>query len=534
MPSRSTCGSPARDAGLLRVAGDVPAQHTSGPARRVYSGRSISPPGGTLSTPAATYPVPSALERTAPWLLALTLAIAALLRVREALLTPMWFDEIFTLWSARLGPAGLLRLLAQDMHPPLYFMMAWAWRALGGENELWLKSLSMLFGLATIAAAYGFARELFGRPAALVAATLLTLHRTAVYFSQEFRSFSLLWLLLLLCAWLAWRWIERARRRDGVLFIGCAAAALYTHYLAGIVLAFLGLWGVIALHRDRTRLLHWVGLHLAVTVIFAPQLPTFVQQVVRNREHWIRPATLEDLVTLTRQICFAALYMIPPMAVLALLPLMRSGQRRAASLLWTMTLPTVLLTWMLTANGAHLFISRYMFFGLPAWMALVAAGVCGLRWRWAAWALAIGLVGFDARSFVLHRPHVEAAALSRAADYLKPRLEPDDLVFCADTHSLFFMRQHLPDRARYLLLLTPPHLPYYEGALLVPNAWRATPADFERAHVEGRRWWALRTRHGGIPSVAAAALVSALAPVPPAQFDIVTVWAGQADSVSVR
>jgi hypothetical protein len=466
-------------------------------------------------------------------MLAAILAIATALRVREATLTPFWFDEIFTLWTVRLGVPGMFRLLAQDMHPPLHSLLVWGWRAIGGEGELWLKSLSIAIGLCTIAAVYGIARAMFGVRAALLAAGLLALHRTAVIFSQEVRSYGLLWLLLVLATWMAWRWIEHGRRRDAVLFVLCAAAALYTHYLAGVVLAFMFMWGGVALHRDRARLLDWLWLHLAIALMFAPQLPTFVEQLRRNREHWVKPSTLSGLFNLGRQISIGATYLVVPWFLAAALPLGREREWRGASLLWCVALFPIALTWGLTRGGAHLFVERYMFFTLPVWCALVAAGIAGVRWRAARWIGAIGLVALDARSFALHHPFPESVAQHRAVEYLAARVRPGDLVYCADSHSLFTLEQHLPGRARYRFLLSDPHLPYYEGAYLIPDSIRVTEGDVERAHVRGERWWGMRTRHGGITSVPAAVVLGSFAIAVPIQYEMVTVWVGQADSARV-
>jgi len=489
----------------------------------------IARPGDPRNVPASR-PGPS--PTASRLLLFAALAVAAVLRVREALRTPMWFDEIFTVWIARLSPRAVLDALAQDVHPPLHFLMVWAWRALGGEGELWLKSLSILIGLATIAVTFALARDLFGRGAAWIAAALLALHPFHIYFSQEVRNYVLLHLLIVLSAWTAWRWMESGRRRDGLWYVLSAAAALYTHYLAGVVLAFLWLWGVFALRADRRRLLHWIGLHVAVAALFSPQLPILITQLARDSEHWIRRSTLAQLVGLARKLSFKAVYMIPPLFVLALLPLLRSRERRGATMLLAITVPPVLLTWVLTRYGAHLFIERYMFFTLPAFCALLAAGCAGIRWGWLRHGATLAVLLFALRSVVLSPPHAEAAALGRAATYLAPRIRPGDEVFCADTHSLFFMRQHLPGLGRQRLLLVDPNLPYYEGARLVPDSLRVSPAALESARARHARWWAVRTRSGGVPSTAAAALFDAAAGRPVLDISMVTVWGGVADSAA--
>jgi uncharacterized membrane protein len=251
----------------------------------------------------------------------------------------------------------MTRAIAGDIHPPLHPLLL-RWRAAGGEAPLWLKLLPILIGLATIAVVFLAAREMFDRPTALLAAALLTLHREHVYFSQEIRSYALLALTLTLATWMAWRWIARMRARDGWGYALSAAAALYTHYLAGLVLALLALWGLWAARRDPARLRGWVLLHVGVAALFAPIVPLFLTQLRISHEHWMKPPTLSNLHDLTRQICFGGRWLIPLLGAAALLPLARERQRGAAMLLWWMALVPVLVAYVATDHGAHLFVER--------------------------------------------------------------------------------------------------------------------------------------------------------------------------------
>jgi predicted membrane-bound mannosyltransferase len=105
--------------------------------------------------------------------------------VHEATRTLFWFDEIFTLWTVRLGLHGALDLLRHDMHPPLFFLLVAGWRAIGGEGEVWLRLVPIAFGVVMVWAAYALGRDLFGRPAGLLAALLVALHPRMVYHSRS-------------------------------------------------------------------------------------------------------------------------------------------------------------------------------------------------------------------------------------------------------------------------------------------------------------------------------------------------------------
>ena len=69
--------------------------------------------------------------------------------------------------------------------------------ALSGRSEWILRSLSVVFGVATFPAVYILGMRLFGPKAGLISATLLSLHTFHVRNSQEGRSHALVTLLVL-------------------------------------------------------------------------------------------------------------------------------------------------------------------------------------------------------------------------------------------------------------------------------------------------------------------------------------------------
>lgn len=525
MPSRPLAPALARAATLPRRSTRAPDRLDAG-----CNICSVNPDLETSLVATSVPPIPPRGRALWTWLLAAVLAFAVLVRVREALATRLWFDEIFTLSIARAGFPGLFGLAAADVHPPLHYLAVWAWRAVGGDGDLWLRTLSILFGVATIAVLAGLARGMFDRRAALVAAALLAVHRSHVYFSAESRMYVLLWLCYALLLWFAWRWVERGRRRYAAGFVLAAAGALYTHYQAAMVLACVGAWGLVALRRDRRRLLQWIGLALAVAMLFVPQLPTFFAQLHRvQAARWAPPDSPGGLHDFLRQMSFGAGYLILPLILLAALPLFDRQRRRAASLLWTFGLPPLLYAYLDSLRGGYLFTPRYVFFILPAWCALIAAGVAGLRWSWLRGGLTLALVALGLRSLALHQPHQEIVSLTRAEAYLERHVQPGDLVFHAETHSMLFFSHYMPRLGRHRLLLADPPLAYYEGALFIPDSIRATPEDLARAHESGARWWGVHTRHASRHAPPALELLRAGSRGAPLQFGLTTVLEGMAE-----
>lgn len=445
----------------------------------------------------------------------------------------LWFDEIYTLWIARRPLPDLLKSVAADVHPPLHYLLVSAWRSFGGENDLYIKALSILTGLATILVADAIGRACFSRAAGILAAFLLALHPAHVAFSQESRSYALLFLLLAASQWSAWCWTQRGGARYAVGFVLASAAALYTHYLAAPVLACVALWGVWTLRRDGVRLRTWIGLHLIVALLFAPQIPVVLTQAARLRaDRWVRPPSLASLVNLLRLLAYNRAAAIVPLLALAGLPLLRRGERRAAVLLWVAALAPVVLLWALAMRGAGVFIERYMLFGLPAWCVLLAAGATGWRARWPRVVSILVLALIAVRAVMVHEAQPEATRLVKLESFLGAHVQRGDVVVHADAHSLLFARHYALDPGEHLLYLRTPGLPYYEGDLVIPEAWRIGPHQLATLIASGRRWWAVDTRYGYARADAETTDFALAAGRQVWATDRATVWSGQ-DSAGV-
>jgi hypothetical protein len=458
--------------------------------------------------------------------LPLVLLLALVLRVREALATPLWYDELYTLSALQRRWPEVLAVMRADVHPPLHFALGWAWYHFA-HSDLAIRSLPIAFGLAGIAAAWALARALFGRAEAHLAALLLALHPWHVYVSQEARSYPVLWCFLTLAALGAWRWSESGRTRDGALFVAGGALALWTHYLAGIVLFVQFAWGLARFSREPRRLAQWCGLHGTVAVLFAPVLPQLWSQLHRTtNETWATVPHLADLFDVARREAFSSPALVPVVGLLAAWPLVRRSSRRAAVFALAIGPLSVALCMALARMGVRLYSPKYVLFAMPAVMALAAAGAVRLPRRPLAIAAVALLALGAARSLARWQPHPEAASLGEARARLAPFVREGDLMFHADTHTWLFGRRYFP-LARHRLELMGQALPYFEGAHLVPDSVRAQAAEVTDADAAGRRWFAMASRPAGTDTRIAGALFTALG-ARPETLGVVRVWIGPA------
>jgi len=216
-----------------------------------------------------------AFPRERLWLAGILLLAAALRLIalgRESL----WLDEVITLWQVQRPLPEVLRFVAQDIHPPLYYVLLHAWVTVrppppaGGEVWVrWPAALASLFGVLLI---YLAGRRLATPAVGLLAATMLAVFPLDVWYAREARMYSLAAMWGIAAMWAGLRAADTASWRDYVLFALVSLAGMYTHY------PFIALWlacalGIPLIARRRDGHLHirgWLWTQLAVLAASTP------------------------------------------------------------------------------------------------------------------------------------------------------------------------------------------------------------------------------------------------------------------------
>ncbi|MBN1286878.1 MAG: glycosyltransferase family 39 protein [Anaerolineae bacterium] len=167
------------------------------------------------------------------------LLLAARLRVAALGGEALWIDETFSLWAAGeplvAGPAAVA---ANDVHPPLYFILLGFWTRLAGDSELAGRYFSALAGVLSAALVYALGRRLSGARAGLCAALVFAVMGMPVRYARELRMYALLCLLSIAATYAYVRWLERPTRRRAALYAAPAAMLPFTHYYGAFILLF--------------------------------------------------------------------------------------------------------------------------------------------------------------------------------------------------------------------------------------------------------------------------------------------------------
>lgn len=175
----------------------------------------------------------------------------------------LWWDEGISLHLAGLSWREIFADRAENIHPPLYFLILSGWTALVGRTPFAARYLSALATLLLPALVYRFLGRRVERRAGRAAGLLAALAPPFLIYGQETRAYALL-LLWVLALW-SLVWLPKGQRdrtwrstlRRGVLLGVVQVGLVLSHYQGVIAIAIAALWLLWdALRRDRRRHAH--------------------------------------------------------------------------------------------------------------------------------------------------------------------------------------------------------------------------------------------------------------------------------------
>jgi 4-amino-4-deoxy-L-arabinose transferase-like glycosyltransferase len=230
------------------------------------------------------------LRSAAPLMALAVVLLAAGLRLHLLGAQSLWNDEGSSYVQATRTFSAIADNAARDIHPPGYYWMLAAWRALTGESEFALRALSAFASVVTVALVYAIGRRLMNPWAGVFAAALVALNTFAIYYAQEARMYALLALwaagaVRALTGLLDAR-TPRARWTWAAALALLNAAGLWTQYVYPAFMlaqgAALLVWWLAGDPRRaglRAPLTAYVSANLVTIALFLPWLPAAWAQI---------------------------------------------------------------------------------------------------------------------------------------------------------------------------------------------------------------------------------------------------------------
>ncbi|MDD2715731.1 MAG: glycosyltransferase family 39 protein [Candidatus Wallbacteria bacterium] len=211
----------------------------------------------------------------------------------------LFWDELFGRdWNTGRSIGGtIVKILRDDVHPPLYYLMLRPFLSLPLSQEFALRLPSALLGVAGVYVTYLAACALFGLEAGVISALLLAINPMHMFHSQEARMYTLLYLVSVIFFWAWMKFDKTGKSRDFWLLVMASVLGFYSHYY--FVFPFLFLAAAYLLtHRNLRSLSILAAWQAAVLVCILPVLvcaraspfhPGFSYQISLHA-WWLKPA----------------------------------------------------------------------------------------------------------------------------------------------------------------------------------------------------------------------------------------------------
>ena len=233
-------------------------------------------------------------------ILMILIFIGTILRFYKIDFQSPWIDEIFTL--ANTGKEKSFKeiyffLKENDPHPPLYYYIIHIVNLFFDNTSLVARAVSAVFGVAGLFAIYYLAQELFNKKVGIIAVALLSINYFHIYYSQEARMYSMLFLTTTLSFYFLIKLIKKPTIKSVILHAIFALLMIYSHFFALFTLfsqyIILLLFIVKPFNIERKKMLIYSIMSGIITgILYIPSFNIFLENTKRTST-WIPLPTVD-------------------------------------------------------------------------------------------------------------------------------------------------------------------------------------------------------------------------------------------------
>ncbi|MEX0910117.1 MAG: glycosyltransferase family 39 protein [Candidatus Paceibacterota bacterium] len=139
-------------------------------------------------------------------------------------------DEAQSLWQTRQSFVGIINVVSQDVHVPLYHFILHVWQVFLGNDVVTARVLSLLFFVFNIPAFFLLAKLAYNRSVAYLSTLLFSLSPFMNWYGSEIRMYTLFSLLITLNYYFFLSIYKTNARWAWLGYVITAVLGVYTHY----------------------------------------------------------------------------------------------------------------------------------------------------------------------------------------------------------------------------------------------------------------------------------------------------------------
>jgi uncharacterized membrane protein len=222
--------------------------------------------------------------------LIIIILLAVFLRLYKLDFQSLWGDELYSLIPTH--PANSLESVieySKSDQPPLYFILLNTWFKLVPYNEYTGRLLSVVFGVIGVVAMYFLGKEFKDEQTGLLASIITALNYFHIYYSQEMRFYSLLFLMSALSYLFFLKCYKKPKLINYFFYCLFSIGLVYTHYFGPVVIitqAVIFLILVFTGKNNKRFIIFSVISGLVILFAYLPWLPTILKDTEINA-FWI-------------------------------------------------------------------------------------------------------------------------------------------------------------------------------------------------------------------------------------------------------
>lgn len=315
-------------------------------------------------------------------------------------------DEAQSLWQTSHSIGGTLKVVAQDVHVPLYHLILHFWQIFVGQGIEQARLLSFIFFIATMPLVYLLARRIVPYGWALFALVLFSFSPFMNWYANEARMYTLLALVATASQYYFVKLIQTKGKIGWAGYTITALIGVYTHYFFLFNLAVQGIYFLLA--RRQFEKGTFKRLLILASVLFIELLPWllyfFSLGAASNTSPDLPKPSTVDLFNVFSQFSFGfqndrvntILVSLWPLTVLIALLFVHRGQRltKSTGYIILAAFGPIVLAFVASYLLTPFFLSRYMVACLAPLVIVVVWFISyyGRRWSLVVAAAAVLLL----------------------------------------------------------------------------------------------------------------------------------------------
>jgi mannosyltransferase len=229
----------------------------------------------------ATPPLPTAIpdrdDREHVRILGVIVGLVVLALWVVPIRSSLWLDELGTWWVVKGGLRDTVdHAVAFQGQSPLYYLIVWAARMLGGDSEIILRLPSLAATVGSCVLLYRLVRHLIGREAARMSVLVFAATGVVAFEASEARPYAIATFALVAATLALVRWLDGSTWPQGVAYVVLAVLVVWVHYMFALALVSHAAYALTRVRRGQTRV-RLVHLAAAAGLIVAGVLPLVLQ-----------------------------------------------------------------------------------------------------------------------------------------------------------------------------------------------------------------------------------------------------------------